>query len=125
MEDQRSIIGQKIKKLLQTPSESMGVIIEEFGEAFWINLVAELENGQLIQVNEYDWTPFEGSPQPLIPAELVQENYTLKDIEGQTIVDIRRPREDGDEFAIVLENGLSFHCLGAPGGNFPWILGPE
>ena len=47
------------------------------------------------------------------------------DIEGQTIVDIRYPGEDGDEFPILLENGLAFHCPGAPGGNFSWILGPE
>jgi len=123
--DQRSIVGQRIKRLLQTPSESMGVIIEELGEAFWIYLVAELENGQIIQVGEYEWSIFQGNLDALIPAELTQEEFTLSDIEGKMITDVRESGDDGLGFAIVLENGLHFNCQGGPGGNGPFIFRPE
>ena len=125
MEDQKSIIGLRIKRLLQTPPCREPEIVEGWPR-FWIELVAELENGQKVQVNEYDWTNFEGNSRTLIPAELSQEEFSLSDIEGQRIVDVLPNSEEfGDEFAIILENGLSFHCPGSPGGNGPWIMRAE
>ena len=126
MEDQRSIIGRKIKRLLQTPTQRDPEIVKGFGGYFWMEFVAELESGELIQVNEYNWTRFEGDSRTLIPAELAQEEFDLSDIERKTIVDVRACSEEfGDGFAIVLENGLRFHCPGGPGGNYPFILTPE
>jgi hypothetical protein len=113
-----SIVGQRIKKLLQTPTRRYPEIVKGFGGHFWIELVAELENGELVQVNEYDWTDFKGDSSVLIPAELVQDEFTLSDIEGQKIVGFY----DYDYFwGIALENGLRFKCQGGPGGNYPWI----
>ena len=118
MTDLPSIVDRVIVRLWQTPSRPVGVWIEEFGEAFWIELVAELDDGQRVQINEYDWSHFAGSVESLIPAELVQADYSLSQIEGQRIVEVV---DIAGEFAVVLENGLCFKCDSAPGGNFPWI----
>jgi hypothetical protein len=117
-EIQNSLIGHTIIRLMQTPSESMGVIIEAFGEAFWITLVAEMDDGRLAQINEYDCTNFAGDPAKLIPAELVQDQYKLSDLEGHKVEGVV---DHEGEFVLVMDNGLCFHCSGAPGGNFPWI----
>lgn len=111
-------VGKTIVRLLQTQSESTGTSIDEFGEAYWIHLVAELDDGSFVEISEYDQWPYEGDPSELIPAELVQDDYQLSQIEGQKITSLTN--QEG-EFAIVLSNGLSFTCQGAPGGNYPWI----
>ena len=124
MEDQKSIIGQKIKRMLQTPLQSGPDVIEGW-PWFWAELVAELENGLLIQVNESDWTVFEGPPAVLIPVEFDEDGSTISDVEGKSITDVLEKGDDGDGFAIVLENGLHFNCPGGPGGNTPFFFRPE
>ena len=114
----KSIINSKVKNILQTIPKDNGIILEEFGESFWINLVIELENGQLIQLNEYDCQLYELDKLNLIKAELVQENYKLTDLEGKIIISLTD--YDGD-FALVLENELCLSSSGSPGGNYPYI----
>src|SRR2546429_2050565 len=102
METLQPIVGHTITRLMRTQSRSAGVILEEFGEAYWIELVAELEEGRAIQIDEYDWSVFEGRLDQCIRAQLVQSDYSLSDIEGQRIQALLDP--DG-EFAVVLANG--------------------
>lgn len=93
--------------------------VEEFGEACWINLIAEPNDGRFIFIGEYEWGPWDAEKsESLIAAELTQREYSLSDVEGQTIAALQNVR---GEFAVVLDNGLAVHCLGGPGGNQPWI----
>jgi hypothetical protein len=119
MESEESILGKRIKRLLHTPGESMGEIVEGCGEAFWLYLIAELDSGEMIQINENDWTRFDGGANDLVAVTRVgtgmgdtEPRFSVSDIEGQRIVDTR-DREA--EFALVLENGLCLSCPGSRG----------
>ena len=118
-------MGKKIKRLLHTPVESMGEIAEGCGEAFWIYLIAELDSGEMIQINEYDWTQFRRGTNDLVALTRVETGmghieprYLVSDIEGQKIVSTR---DQEGEFALVLENGLCLTCPGTPWGNGPFV----
>ena len=117
------LLQRKVERLLQTKPESGGVILDEFGESFWIELVMQLDDGRHILVTEYHYEEFKGQIQDLEPVELVQDEFLLGQIEGQTIIGTSYidPDNSSHEFAVALGNGLFFHCSGAPGGNFPWI----
>lgn len=114
----KSLVGSYIVKLLQTAPVSCEVILEEFGEGEWVDLVIKLEDGRLIVLREYDYDEFQGDQELLEPVQLTQENYSPEVIEGQKVISL--VDSDGD-FALGLENGLFVSCLGAPGGNYPWI----
>jgi hypothetical protein len=110
--------GEKISRLLQTEPVSVGVVLEEFGEAFWIDLVIVLENGKGFKLGLTEITPWSGSLAGLRRAELVQDEYRLQLIEGQRIQAVQH---DLEGVLLLLENGFELHCLGGPGGNFPWL----
>ena len=121
------IVGRTLTRLLQTPATSAGVWIKEFGEAYLIKLIAELDDGRFIRISEYMWKTWDnGCSAELFAAELTQDDYCLTDIVGQRIEALRDSRGD---FAIVFENGLALACPSGPGGNYPWIypqdLAPE
>lgn len=113
--------GCRIARLLQAVSD-VGVSVEEFGEATFIILVVELEDGRRMQLGETDWSYFQDDQKALNSAELVQDQYSLSDIEGQSIETI----EENDEgIVLILGNGLRLSCPSAPGGNYPWISRAE
>ena len=116
------LIDKTIKSLYQTKPVNVEITLDEFGEAYWIAIVIELNNGQLIQLNEYDCHPYSESKDNLITAELTQENYSLSDIQNKKIISLT---DYDDEFSIVLENNLCLSCPGAPGGNYPFIYENE
>ncbi len=118
MTSSRDIIGVKIRRLLQTPPESAGVWIDDFGEAFYIALVAELADGRLLHVQEFDCLWYTEPAKGLRPADLVQQEYSLSDVEGHTIIGVTDPAGD---FAVALDNVLFLICQCGPGGNYPWI----
>ena len=89
MESEESILGRRIKRLLHTPAESMGVIVEGCGEAFWIYLIAELDSAEMIQINESNWTHFDRGANDLEALTGVETGmgdteprYSVSDIEG-------------------------------------------
>jgi hypothetical protein len=118
----KKIINIKIKHILQTKPKSQGIMIEEFGEAYSIELIAQLEDGSYIKVNEYDYELFTGDTSTLIRAELINDDFSINQIEGEKIVSTQNLE---NEFSICLENGLCFLCEGGPGGNYPVIYKDE
>lgn len=110
--------GEKISRLFQTEPVPAGVVLEEFGEAFWIDLVIVLENGKAFALGLTEITPWRGPVSELRRAELVQDEYRLQLIEGQRIQAVQH---DLEGVLVLLENGFELHCLGGPGGNFPWL----
>lgn len=115
---QPPIVGCTIVRLFQTPAEPAGVWVKEFGQAYWMNLIGELDDGRYIQIGEYEWQPWQLGCSGLIAAKLTQEEYSLSDVEGQRIDALQ---DVCGEFAVVLNNRLGLRCVGGPGGNQPWI----
>ena len=116
--NQPDVIGRRIVRLLQTSPERAGVWIEEFGEAYCIALVAQLDDGSLLYVQEFKcvwWTEGSGS---LRGVELVQPEHSLADVEGHTIEGLA---DGAGDFALALDNGLYLNCPSGPGGNYPWL----
>lgn len=122
MDARPDVIGHRITRLLQTPAEPAGILVKEFGEAFWISLIAELEDGRLLLIGEFDCEEFTGPADSLIPVELVQDQFGVEDIEGQEITALT---DSAGEFAIALKNGLFLTCESGPGGNYPVIYSDE
>ena len=113
-----NLLNKTIKSVYQTKPVNVG----EFGEAYWVTIVIELDNAQLIQLNEYDCHPYSNNNETLIKAEFTQENYTFSDIKNKKVTSLT---DYDDEFSIVFENNLCLSCPSAPGGNYPFIYANE
>lgn len=120
-ECRRLVVGARIRRFLQTPAKRMK--LEGVSEPFYHCLhVLLLDDGRYVQVGEYCFHDLEVDPAALIPAQLVQEEFSLADVEGRTIRDIE---DFAGEFAVVLDSGLCLSCPCNFGGNMPWLYRNE